>query len=252
MGWVLWGGPYRTGSVGCLVAPRSLAWICGAGGVQAVGFDGKDVWGPLGWICGVDLWGAHCSLLSCASVCGVHAVLTWGAELWGRALGSMGQSCGVCGAELWGLGQSSGAVMGPVGQSSGELLQSLGSVGWICGAEGAGSCGAGCGAACCGVELWGRALLLGSGLLGGGDGYLWGCLPHTWGVRWGPSPGPPCCGAEGVGMGEGGGGGGYGAGRGSMGWLWGWQWVMGLVGHRGGGSVGLVGDLWGGCGLWGQ
>ena len=136
--------------MGCLVAPRSLAWICGAGGVQAVGFDGKDVWGPLGWICGVDLWGAHCSLLSCASVCGVHAVLTWGAELWGRALGSMGQSCGVCGAELWG---SYGA----------------------CGAEQWGTVAV---PGLCGVDLWGR---------GGWQlwGRLWGCL--LWGGAVGQS-----------------------------------------------------------------
>ena len=163
--------------MGCLVAPRSLAWICGAGGVQAVGFDGEDVWGALGWICGArwDLWGAHCSLLSCASVCGVHAVLTWGAELWGRALGSMGQSCGICGAELWGLW---GKAVGSMGQSyeicGAELWGLWGRVvGQLWGLWGraVGNC-------CSPWALWGR---------GGWQlwGRLWGCL--LWGGAVGQS-----------------------------------------------------------------
>ena len=73
-GWIcgahfdLWGQIYGVGSVG-------LTDICGVGSM------------------GSDLWGAPCSLLSCASVYGVHAVRTWGAELWGlwgTAVGSVG------------------------------------------------------------------------------------------------------------------------------------------------------------------
>ena len=231
MGWVLWGGPYRMGSVGCLVAPRSLAWICGAGGVQAVGFDGKDVWGPLGWICGVDLWGAlgsvgwdlwgaHCSLLSCASVCGVHAVLTWGAELWGRAMRSVGQSCGAWGramGQLWGLwGRAVGNCCSPWALWGGSVgqrgLAAVGPVvgllvvGWSCGAE---RC------------FWGR------GCWGGAMVTYGAACPTLMGRDGGPAQGLPA-----VGLKE-----------------WGW-------GREGAEVVmGLVGDPWGGCGagsgLWG-